>query len=89
MAATLRPHRNHHLFSDHYLVTRLPQSPGWQSLRDEAIKARTAIQQLYDPLASVLPKRNEGQLEDEFIRPVLRILGHVFLVQTAIRTPVG
>lgn len=89
MGAPLRPHRNHHLFSDHYLGTRLRQSQDWQNLREEAIKARTAIQKLYDPLAAVLPRRNEGQLEDEFIRPVLRVLGHVFLVQTAIRTPVG
>ena len=33
---TERPHRNHGLFSDHYLNVSLPERPDWRELESEA-----------------------------------------------------
>ena len=49
------------------------------------------VKELYERKARVLENYNESQLEENFIRPVLRILGHHFGVQGKVlgkdRTP--
>ena len=40
-------------------------------------------------LAKYKPSDKEAQLEHDFIRPVLRILGHTFEVQASLATPDG
>ena len=52
---------------------------------------RGEIKELYERKARVLENYNESQLEENFIRPMLRILGHYFGVQGKVlgkdRTP--
>jgi len=80
------PHRNHGLFSDHYLDVTLPERPGWKELAKEA---RPAMGGISDILSSHVPSENEAQTESDLVRPVLRALGHDFEVQPALDTPDG
>jgi hypothetical protein len=78
-------HHNQRLFSDHYLDHILPKH--WDSLRDEASQVMTQLQQLY---ARFTPNiNNEAQTEDDWIKPVLRAMGHTFEVQAGLKTPDG
>ncbi len=79
-----RPHRNHGLFSDHYLDVTLPERPGWESLMEQARPAMEEISSLFD---SYTPSDNEAQTKEGLVRPVLRILGHDVEVQPALETP--
>ena len=81
-----RPHRNHGLFSDHYLNVTLPGRPDWRSLAGEARGALEEISRILDAYA---PSQNEAQTEEDLVRPVLRALGHDFEVQPALATPEG
>jgi hypothetical protein len=81
-----RPHNNRQLFSDHYLNTILPQQPGWELLRADAQTALEAIRAIY---AAYTPSSNEAQTEHDLIRPILKLLGHEFEVQPALKTPDG
>ena len=47
------------------------------------------IKQIYASIAEFADNLNESQTEDEFIRPVLKILGHTFGVQPVLRTSQG
>ena len=81
-----RPHRNQGLFSDHYLNATLPTRPDWRDLADEA---RPVLDEITVLLESYTPSENEAQVEEELVRPVLRLLGHTFEVQPAVATPEG
>jgi hypothetical protein len=83
---TGRPHRNQSLFSDHYLNATLPTRPDWRGLADEA---RPVLDEIAVLLESYTPSENEAQVEEELVRPVLRLLGHTFEVQPALATPEG
>jgi len=84
-----RPFRNSNLFSNHYLEKLVRISPEWREA--DPSDAFRAIKELYERKARVLENYNESQLEENFIRPVLRILGHHFGVQGKVsgkdRTP--
>ena len=90
MSPESRPFKNSNLFSNHYLEKLVKDSPEW---RQEAglAEAFTKIKELYEHKARVLENYNESQLEENFIRPVLRLLGHYFGVQGKVlgkdRTP--
>jgi len=72
-------YRNQRLFSDHYLGEILPQSDEWKSIDKEKLKEVFArIQSLYQKKCKIIPSLKESQLEEEFIRPILRILGHIY-----------
>ncbi len=81
-----RPHRNHGLFSDHYLDATLPGRPGWRELAGEA---NLVMEEIANVLSSHVPSGNEAQTESDLVRPVLRALGHDFEVQPALDTPDG
>ena len=83
-----RPHRNHGLFSDHYLNATLPGRPDWLALAD---KAEKTLDEVSGILGSYTPSRNEAQTEEDLVRPVLRALGHegTYEVQPALDTPEG
>jgi hypothetical protein len=81
-----RPHRNHGLFSDHYLNVMLPARPDWIDLADEA---RPALEKIAGILGAYTPSENEAQVEEDLVRPILRLLGHTFEVQPALATPEG
>lgn len=77
-SAASAPHRNRQLFSDHYLDHVLPTHPAWPAARPRAANVLAAVR---EALAHYVPTTNEAATEEEFIRPVLRALGHVFEVQ--------
>jgi hypothetical protein len=80
------PHANRQLFSDHYLNELLPLRPDWAGLQPEAVGVMAQIQALFDRF---VPSGIEAQTEDDLVKPVLRLLGHTFEVQPALRTPDG
>ena len=78
-------HSNQRLFSDHYLDHILPEH--WEILRDEASQVMMGLQSIY---AKFTPNaNNEAQTEDDWIKPVLRVIGHIFEVQTPLKVPDG
>ncbi|MDD4448574.1 MAG: N-6 DNA methylase, partial [Methanothrix sp.] len=89
MSQYLRPFKNSNLFSNHYLEKLLKDNPVWREAEPE--QAFAAIKELYQRKVRALENYNESQLEENFIRPVLRILGHYFGVQGKVsgkdRTP--
>ena len=89
MSPDSRPFKNSNLFSNHYLESLVKDSAQWREA--DAAPAFAAINDLYLRKLRVLENYNESQLEENFIRPVLRILGHYFGVQGKVagkdRTP--
>ena len=45
---TEKPHRNHGLFSDHYLEATLPERPGWKEMKTEAHLVMEAVARIFD-----------------------------------------
>ena len=84
-----RHFKNSNLFSNYYLEKLVKEGAEWREAQPEG--AFAAINDLYQRKARVLENYNESQLEENFIRPVLRILGHHFGVQGKVagkdRTP--
>ena len=83
---TAQPHRNHGLFSDHYLDVTLPERPRWKELVEQARPVMEEISRIFDSYA---PSDNEAQTEEDLVRPVLRLLDHDFEVQAPLETPDG
>src|SRR5436305_13602661 len=81
---TPEPHSNQQLFSDHYLNVILPERSDWQLLATEASITLHELQQLF---AADTPSTKEAQAEEDFIKPVLRQLGHSCEVQASLKTP--
>lgn len=80
----LEPYRNTALFSDHYLLERLPASPWFRPGRKSA--ARAAMETISEIYGVVDPDRTltnapEAQCEEDLIKPVLKALGYDYLVQ--------
>lgn len=74
------PFRNEGLFTDHYLQDVLPKTPDLWDLSDlEAV--RQELLALWQDQAGQVARYSEAQLEENFIRPVLKALGHVWEVQ--------
>ncbi len=85
----LETHRNHYLFSDHYLNEVLPGQPIWREVEAEARLALAAIKKLYGRQADDLPHYNEAQTEQNWIRPILDALGHFYAVQPTLADAAG
>ena len=66
---------NHGLFSDYYLKVRLPELKAWDT-GEELSVFRNELTKLYGSKKNNLPNMNEAQTEEEFIKPVLEILGY-------------
>lgn len=81
MVQPQKPHRNHYLFSDHFIDTRLKDTKEWQvcTAHKEAFKK---LRELYDQRKNILSELMEAQTEEEFIKPVLEILNFSYVVQT-------
>jgi len=88
-ALSLETHRNHYLFSDHFLNQVLPGQDVWRESEAEARQALDGIVELYSRLEDALPHYNEAALEQEWIRPVLDLLGHVYHVQPSLTGAAG
>jgi Eco57I restriction-modification methylase/N-6 DNA Methylase len=81
----LDAYRNTALFSDHFLVDRLPSSPWFRrGRRIAASEALARISEIYETVKpdQALEDAPEAQCEEDIIKPVLAALGHAFLVQT-------
>ena len=82
--------RNQRLFSDYFLDHILPEEDPWrhewQQLQGEALVVMTQLQQRY---ATFVPSTNEAQTEDDWIKPVLLSLEHIFEVQASLKTGEG
>jgi type I restriction-modification system DNA methylase subunit len=77
-------HLNNGLFSDYYLDDRVPKLPAW----DDALFAagKRCLHELRELRSVIQPdKLDESQLEELWIQPVLRVLGHHYAVQAKIR----
>jgi len=85
----IETHRNHYLFSDHFLNQVLPGQDVWRESEVEAGQALDAIGELYTQLEDALPHYNEAALEQEWIRPILDVLGHVYHVQPSLTGAAG
>lgn len=71
---------NHGLFSNHYLETQIPKTPEWKE-DEKAQIVFNEINKYYQQNQKALAAYKESQLEDNFIKPVLRALGHFFGIQ--------
>lgn len=82
MQTTLSKWENQDLFSPHYLAERLSDTQEWQQLDDSVVEsAFEEVKSIYHDRMPQLENKNESQTEEDFIRPVLRELGHVFEVE--------
>ncbi|MCD6450336.1 MAG: hypothetical protein J7L34_07515, partial [Thermotogaceae bacterium] len=77
MIVTL-PFRNEKLFSNHFLEHRINELKEWEQEISEHFEK---INALYLEKKELLPFLNESQLEEEFIRKVIEILGWEYLPQ--------
>ena len=73
----LETHQNHHLFSDHYLNDVLPRLEIWKEA-EGTTEVLEKIRKRYLRFRDTLPSTNEPQLETDWVRPILRLLGHYF-----------
>ena len=89
LALPLETHCNHYLFSDHFLNQVLPGQHVWRESEAEARQALDAIAELYSRLEDALPHYNEAALEQEWIRPILDVLGHIYHVQPSLAGAAG
>lgn len=77
-AAAVLPYDNHNLFSDHYLATGAREHPEWL---EDLSGALSSIRDSFGAIRERRSRLNEAQTEEEWVRPVLRILGWSFVVQ--------
>jgi Alw26I/Eco31I/Esp3I family type II restriction m6 adenine DNA methyltransferase len=71
---------NRGLFSDHFLKARLPRWKEWET-DDEHNLFRQGLLSLYQSKKPILPNLNEAQTEQEFVQPLLDLLGYNYIVQ--------
>lgn len=80
-------HQNHYLFSDYYLNEILSEHGDWKGV--DVKKPFEDLAELYKGVKDLLPGSNEAQTEERFIRPALKLLGHLFEVQPPVETAFG
>ena len=78
------PHNNQSLFSDHYLKNILRRTPEWKELQTPAAVFLDWLREQYVKERAQLADYHESQLEDNWIKPILTQLGHVWEGQAAI-----
>ena len=78
---------NRGLFSDHYLKERLPEREEWK-VDSKLATFRDELLALYQAKKSILSHLNEAQTEDEFVKPVLDLLGYKdsYIVQASTKS---
>ncbi len=78
------PHNNQSLFSDHYLENILRRTPEWVVWQAPAADFLAWLRDRYTRERDQLASYNESQLEDNWIKPILDRLGHVWEGQASI-----
>lgn len=82
----LFPFHNVGLFSDHFLNKKLPaESALWQTEKPSVQTTFDKILAHHKQFTSTYKNPNEAQTEDDFIRPVLNLLGFSYIVQTSLK----
>jgi hypothetical protein len=76
------PRTSKSLFSQHYLDNRIHEYEEW---REDVSQPFEELRALYQEKRGILPRLNEAQTEEEFIRPVLEMLGFAYVPQTSFR----
>ena len=77
-------HQNNGLFADYYLNGIVPTLPEWDTSLFATGKA--VFEQIKTLRATIRPEAlEEAQLEEQWIQPVLHLLGHHYAVQVKIR----
>jgi len=80
------PFNNVGLFSDHFLNKRLSAEPSlWISETSRAQECLKKISNQYEKFTSRYKSPKEAQTEEDFIRPVLALLGYSYIVQTTVK----
>jgi len=75
-------YNNQNLFSNNYLESQLPQSSIWKKHTTTSKKQFNEISKIYNEIKNLnLGPGEEANLEDKFIRPILKILGWEYDVQ--------
>lgn len=76
MPLSLRPHHSHshYLFADYYLDNRVADRPEWRET--DVQEGLAALAALWAQRQADLLNANEAQTEEDWIKPVLRALGH-------------
>jgi len=82
----INPYVNRNLFSEHYLKKLPTQDESWQVDEDRLKLAMQGATNLYAGREEEWAGRNEPQLEDKLVRPMLQALGHKFEVQPSLPT---
>lgn len=72
---------NHGLFSDDYLAHRLTEAGRYPEWEESVSDVYQEFLDLYERKKDVLGSLNESQTEDEFLEPVLELLGFRYLSQ--------
>ena len=73
------PFRNQRLFSNHYLENVLPKTEEWRKIEETHLKEKfNKLEKLYQERRKEIENLNESQLEERWIRPILRILDHFY-----------
>ena len=80
--------KNQSLFSNYYLDSLIIEQPQWTDTPNIESDYE-AIKQRFDAIVPNAENLNEAQTEEQFIRPLLRKLGHVFEVQPTLQTSQG
>jgi len=75
--------KNNRLFSDYYLEELLPKDLIWDIDVSEDFRK---IKDIYESKKDVVAILKERPLEDQFIRPILRVLGHIWEVEPSLRS---
>lgn len=72
------------LFADYFLSEKLPASDAWREAMNSTATEDVLekLKELYQSKKGILEHLNEAQTEQEFIQPVLAILGFSYIVQT-------
>jgi len=76
---------NKPLFSQYYLEHRLPGSTEFPEWQEDVVAVFEELKNLYLSKKDLLPTLSEAQTEEEFIKPVLEILGFSYIPQVTTR----
>lgn len=74
--------KNNRLFSDYYLEELLTKEPIWDIDVSQYFKK---IKEIYERKKDTVAVLNEPSLEDQFIRPILRVLDHKWEVNPSLK----
>ena len=87
MNCSCRPSTYGGLFSRNFLETRLPD---WAEYRDlDCGDLMEQIRQVWEQERAGLPQANEAQVEEHFVQPILKLLGHAWTPQAGYSTATG